>query len=128
MGAARQRLNEQPASGKMEAAGRNAALFRLGCQLRRQGKSDDEVAAAIRDENREGNVELHEKFAEGALEEREVATIIGSVAKQPKGESEEDLLERLNAEYCVVQDGGKVRVLRFDPQIEMKMARSYTRA
>jgi hypothetical protein len=27
---------------------------------------------------------------------------------------------RLNAEYCVVQDGGKTRVLRFDPQVQMR--------
>jgi hypothetical protein len=78
-----QRLNGQPASDKKEAAGRNAALFRLGCQRRRQGKSDDEVAAAMRAENREGNVGLHEKFAEGPLEEREVTAIVRSVLKQP---------------------------------------------
>ena len=117
----KQRLNGQPPSGKREAAGRNAALFRLACQLRRQGKSDDEVAAAVRAENRKGNVELHAKFAEGPLEEREVVAVIRSALKQqPKQQSEEELLARLNAEYCVVQDGGKVRVLRFDPQVQMK--------
>ena len=78
-----QYLNEKAASGRREAAGRNEALFRLGSQLHRKGKSDGEVAAAIRAGNREGNVELHENFAEGPLEEREVATIIRSALKQP---------------------------------------------
>jgi predicted P-loop ATPase len=77
-----QRLDEQPAVGNKKAAGRNPALFRFGCQQRRRGKSNDEVAEAIRAENRKGNVELHEHFAEGPLKEHEVATIIRSVLKQ----------------------------------------------
>ena len=63
---------------------------------------------------------MHEKFAQGALSEQEVSSIIRSIAKQPKGLSADDQLARLNAEYCVVQDGGKTRVLRFDLQVQLK--------
>jgi len=34
--------------------------------------------------------------------------------------SEEDLLARMNSEYCVIQDGGKTRVLRFDIDEQVK--------
>jgi hypothetical protein len=48
---------------------------------------------------------------------------IRSALKYSKGKSEEEQLARLNAEYCVIQDGGKVRVLRFDEYEEIKDGR-----
>lgn len=95
-------------------------MYALGCQLRREGKNDDEIEATVRAANVEGNVELHANFADGALPEQELKAIIRSVLKQPKVESGQELLARLNAEYCVIQDGGKTRVLRFDLNEQIK--------
>ncbi|MET4455566.1 DUF5906 domain-containing protein [Bradyrhizobium sp. RT3b] len=116
---------EQLSSGERKrsdkaAEGRNGALYALGCRLQAQGKSDHDIGEALKSANAVGNVELHPNFAEGALPQEEVELIARSVLKRPKGEFEGDLLERLNKEYCVVQDGGKTRVLRFDPQVQMK--------
>ncbi|MCK1284100.1 hypothetical protein IVB41_09150 [Bradyrhizobium sp. 44] len=100
--------------------GRNGALFALGCRLQALGKTDKEVAAAIHAANVDGNVGLHENFADGRLSNREVAGVVRSVLNVPKSQSADDQLARLNAEYCVVQDGGKTRILRFDPQDQLK--------
>jgi hypothetical protein len=76
-----ERLDNQP-KGKVVASGRNAALFKLGCELRRQGKSDDDIGAAMRAANVAGNVTLHPNFADGPLDERELADILRSALKQ----------------------------------------------
>jgi hypothetical protein len=113
------KLRKRKRSDKAEE-GRNGALYALGCRLQAQGKDDDEIRGALVSANAAGNVELHPNFAEGAPPLDEVELISKSVLKRPKGECAGDLLERLNAVYCVVQDGGKTRVLRFDNQVQLK--------
>jgi hypothetical protein len=100
--------------------GRNGALYALGCRLQAQGKSDDEIIEALASANTAANVGLHPNFAEGALSKDEVELIAKSVLKRPKGESDGDKLERMNREYCVVQDGGRTRALYFDRQVQLK--------
>ncbi|MFZ1091315.1 MAG: DUF5906 domain-containing protein [Xanthobacteraceae bacterium] len=101
---------------------RHHALLDLARRLQAEGKSDDDIRAELHAANRADNNDLHEEFAtKGAKEKREVDGIIKWVLREvEKGASEDDLLARLNAEYCVVQDGGKTRVLRFDPQVQMR--------
>jgi hypothetical protein len=119
----RRKSNNTDKQSDMAKKGRNGALLSLGCRLQAAGKSDDEIEVALRAANVAGNVELHKNFANGPLPEQQLKTILRSVLNYPKGNSADQLLARLNAEYCVIQDGGKTRVLRFDLHEHVKDGR-----
>jgi hypothetical protein len=79
------------------AEGRNGALLSMGCRLQQHGASDDAIHAAITDANFAGNLDLHKNFAEGALPEQEVNSIIRSVLSYPKGKSDQRTVVFLRA-------------------------------
>ena len=71
--------------GSKESAGRNVALFKLGCSLQGKGRSDDYIRAELEANNRAGNVKLHPNFASGPLPSRDIDTIMRSVLRYEKG-------------------------------------------
>lgn len=111
--------NEQAESGK-EYAGRNDALFRELCRIRRLGFPESVIRTMAHALNDSRPTFLHESFgSDGPLEGSEVEQIITSVMNydaESDNEAdgslgEEDALELMNSRHAVVMESGKTLVI-----------------
>lgn len=104
-----------------EYAGRNDALFRELCRIRRRLGYPEGVIRVIAHALNDGKLAyLHESFcSEGALEGSEVEQIIGSVMSydadsEPDADEildEEEALMLMNVQHAVVMESGKTLVI-----------------
>lgn len=111
-----ERARARYATRKSEYAGRDDAIFKEGCRLRRLGKSPEDIEAALRELNVQDSP-LHENFAkEGPLDERVFKKKLDQIIQFPPGDrGPNDELERLNKEFCALtKESAKFRILSWE--------------
>ena len=121
-------LEPTKAKRDRDYAGRNDALFRHGCRLRERGADNDEIAASLDEANRSQDIELHENFADGPIDEGELKTIIDQVCAYPTGRDE---LVEMNEKHAFIHHWGstpKVLSWRYDVAMKRNVAVPQTMA
>lgn len=111
-----ERARARYAVRKSEYAGRDDAIFKEGCRLRRMGRSPEDIEAVLRELNVQGST-LHENFiTDGPLDERTFRKKLDQIMQFPPGDrGPNGELERMNSEFCALtKEGAKFRILSWE--------------
>ncbi len=114
-------------SARVKAAGRNDALFKVGCSMRSYGMPESAIRAALQEANRK-NSDVHASFAEGPLDDGELNGIVERVLKYEAGSAGRsatpDWVDRINDRFaCVVDaEGSGFRIVedRYDGALKKR--------